>query len=222
MPRELLVAAYRRAGENPSAQSAAREALMVMPEDTAIVRAAGEPPAEDAAFWINQSLAEYRQAQFSKSIQSALRALQLDPARAAAYNNIGAAYGAMHEWDEAVHFEREALRRDSHLTIAQNNLDQFLHHQAPPATNWRANALIDESLVLYRSGDFRQSIVLAQAALEVDPSSAEAWNNVAAAHAALHEWDQAIAAAQKAIALKPDFQLAKNNLAWARGEKAAR
>ena len=57
-------------------------------------------------------------------------------------------------------------------------------------------------------------------ALVVDPSSAEAWNNIAAAHAGLHEWSLAIAAAQKAVALKPGFQLAKNNLAWARGEKA--
>ena len=36
---------------------------------------------------------------------------------------------------------------------------------------------------------------------------------------ALHRWDEAIAAAEKAIALKPDFQLAKNNLAWSISQK---
>jgi hypothetical protein len=36
----------------------------------------------------------------------------------------------------------------------------------------------------------------------------------------LHEWDPAIVAAKKALALKPDFQLAKNNLAWARRRRA--
>ena len=220
MPRELLVAAYRHAGEIEAAQRAAHESLAVAPGDSAIRNEQYAQPTQDAAFWINRSLAEYREAQFSESIESALRALQIDPRRAVAYNNIGAAYGAMREWDEAIHFEREALRRDPHLTIAQNNLDQFLHHKSPPPTNWSSDALIDESLALYRSGNFRQSIAVAQTALVVNPSSAEAWNNVAAAHAALHEWDQAIAAAQKAIAFKPDFQLAKNNLAWARGEKS--
>ena len=51
--------------------------------------------------------------------------------------------------------------------------------------------------------------------------SAAAWNNIAAASASLHRYDEAIAAAQRAIALKPDFQLAKNNLAWALAQKAA-
>ena len=220
MPHELLVAAYRHAGETVAAQRAAREALAVAPGDPAIENQTRTASERDAEFWIDRSLSEYRHAQFSALIQSALRALQIDPARAEAYNNIGAAYGAMHEWDEAVHFEHEALRRDPRLTIAQNNLERFLRRQAPPASSWSADALIGESLVLYRSGDFRQSIVVAQTALEVNPSSAEAWNNVAAAHAALHEWGPAIVAAKKALALKPDFQLAKNNLAWARSRRA--
>jgi len=57
--------------------------------------------------------------------------------------------------------------------------------------------------------------------LALDPTSATAWNNIAAAEESMHQWDEAIAAAQKAIALKPDFQLAKNNLAWSLQEKKA-
>jgi len=53
------------------------------------------------------------------------------------------------------------------------------------------------------------------------PDSAEAWNNIAADNEAMHRWDAAIAAAKKAIALSPDFQLAKNNLAWSISQKAA-
>ena len=70
---------------------------------------------------------------FSASIRSALLALQLDPTRATAYNNIGAAYAALHEWEEAVHFERAALRRDPRLQIAQNDLNLFLRRAGPPA-----------------------------------------------------------------------------------------
>jgi len=38
----------------------------------------------------------------------------------------------------------------------------------------------------------------------------------------MHRWDPAIDAAKKAVALKPDFQLAKNNLAWSIAQKAAK
>ena len=32
-------------------------------------------------------------------------------------------------------------------------------------------------------------------------------------------WDDGIRAAEEAVRLKPDFQLAKNNLAWAQSQK---
>jgi hypothetical protein len=35
----------------------------------------------------------------------------------------------------------------------------------------------------------------------------------------MSQWDEGIAAAQEAIRLKPDFPLAKNNLAWGEREK---
>jgi hypothetical protein len=37
----------------------------------------------------------------------------------------------------------------------------------------------------------------------------------------MHRWDDAISAARKAISLKPDFQLAKSNLAWSLSQKAS-
>ncbi|NUN16502.1 MAG: hypothetical protein HUU55_22985, partial [Myxococcales bacterium] len=46
-------------------------------------------------------------------------------------------------------------------------------------------------------------------------------NNIAAASAALKRWDDAIAAAQKALWHKPEFPLAKGNLEWAWREKHA-
>ena len=78
------------------------------------------------------------------------------------------------------------------------------------------------SLAQYRAGQFRKCIASAQQALALDPAYAEAYNNVAAAHNALAEWDDGIAAAEQAVRLKPDLELARNNLAWARGQKAQR
>ena len=83
-----------------------------------------------------------------------------------------------------------------------------------------ASDYINESLALYRAGRFIESLQAARQAVLLDPKSAVAWNNVAAADEGLHRWDDAIAAAQHALALQPDFQLARNNLAWAQQQKA--
>ena len=40
-----------------------------------------------------------------------------------------------------------------------------------------------------------------------------------AAYAALHMWDAAIQADLQALRLRPDFALARNNLAWAMEQK---
>jgi protein O-mannosyl-transferase len=53
-------------------------------------------------------------------------------------------------------------------------------------------------------------------AISLRPLYAEAWNNIAAASNAMSRWDDGIHAAEEAIRLKPDYQLARNNLAWAR------
>jgi tetratricopeptide (TPR) repeat protein len=49
---------------------------------------------------------------------------------------------------------------------------------------------------------------------------AAAYNNMAASYSSMKMWDPAIENARKAIALKPDFQLARNNLDWALKSKA--
>ena len=51
------------------------------------------------------------------------------------------------------------------------------------------------------------------------PDFPEAYNNIAAAYEDLHEWEAAIAAAREAVRLRPDFQLAKNNLAYSEEQK---
>jgi tetratricopeptide (TPR) repeat protein len=91
---------------------------------------------------------------------------------------------------------------------------------AAPRTDTAAT-LLDRSLHLYQSGDFQGSIVAARKVLQLKPDSAEAYNNIAAGHASLKEWDAAIEAALQALRLRPDFQLARGNLAWAEREKTA-
>lgn len=82
-----------------------------------------------------------------------------------------------------------------------------------------AEGLLNESLAMYQSGDFEGCIKKAQEAIALRPNFAQAYNNMAAAHASLKQWDAAIAAAKEALRIQPDFALAKNNLAWAESGK---
>jgi tetratricopeptide (TPR) repeat protein len=188
------------------------------------------PSVQDVAFWINLSLAQYNQAQYAQSIESARHALQLDPNSVEAYTNIGAADAGMQQWDEAVRNEREALRLQPGYQLALNNLNLYLQQRASthahaasqlPASA-TANDFINESMRLNLAGKYLESIAVARKALQLNPSSAEAWNNIAANNEALRRWDEAIAAARRAIVLRPDFQLAKNNLAWSISQKIAK
>ena len=74
---------------------------------------------------------------------------------------------------------------------------------------------INESLTFYNAGDYQKSIEAAQSALQLQPNSAIAYNNICAAYNQLKLWDQAIEACGKALAINPDYELAKNNLAVA-------
>jgi tetratricopeptide (TPR) repeat protein len=81
---------------------------------------------------------------------------------------------------------------------------------------------LGRSLQHCRREEFAECVSAAQAALRLDPKLAEAWNNAAIGYAGLQLWDDAAHSALQAVRLRPDFQLAKNNLAWVTEEKAKR
>ena len=156
--------------------------------------------------------------------------MRVDPRSAEAGNNLGAGYGAMHQWARAIAAEQQALKLAPALQIAQNNLRWFSAQgdgasvpsgsDVPPISSVVAEA-VNLSLALNREARYPESMAAAQRALALDPRSAEAWNNIAADQSAMHHWDEAVDAARKALAIKPDFQLARNNLAWAMSQKSA-
>ena len=214
---EQLLTLYAETGDNAALQTTAAETLEAIPEDSFAKSILAGQAGQGVSFWLNTSLDQYRRREYEQSIESARHALQLDANSAEAFNNIGASYGAMQRWDDAIQNEREALRLNPALQIAKNNLVLFQQQKGSatlPLQTQSVATLIDRSLALNQAGKYQESIDAAQAALRIDSSSAEAWNNIAAADEAMHRWQPAIDAARKAIALKPDFELAKNNLAW--------
>jgi len=81
-------------------------------------------------------------------------------------------------------------------------------------------SLLSQSLTLFQAGRYADCIASARKALELRPDYAAAWNNVMAAYNALSDWDNAIAAGEKAATLDPSSQLIRNNLAWAKAQKS--
>jgi tetratricopeptide (TPR) repeat protein len=82
--------------------------------------------------------------------------------------------------------------------------------------------LINLSMQRFRAGNFQGCIQAAEDALRLRPDYAPAYNNICAALNELGEWDKAVAAGERAVALDPGSALAKNNLAWARRREEAR
>jgi len=226
---DVLIEAYSRSGDLKDAQKEAAATLATMPGEEAAEQALAHPAVGGVAYWINLSLAQSKQGLNEASIASARKALEIDPNSVEAYNNIGAGYGAMGQWDEAIKNEQQALRIRPDYQLAKNNLNWYMQEKAggksvaaagpgaPGVPN--ANDLVNDSMRLAQAGRYEESLVAVRKALALKPDSAEAWNNMAADYESMHRWDEAIAAAQKAIALRPDFQLAKNNLAWSVSQK---
>lgn len=90
---------------------------------------------------------------------------------------------------------------------------------ASPAPDPAIGPILDEALREYQSGKYTGSIATARKALEMRPDSAEAYNLMAASYNSMQRWDEAIQAGLQAVNLKPDFQLARNNLLWSLAHK---
>lgn len=138
-------------------------------------------------------------------------AIALNPRRLMQREELVAAYRLSGDISAA---QQEAQQILAIAPDDQTATQALLYPAHPTAADW-----INRSLAQYQQGQYQQTIDSAQQALQLDPNSAEAWNNIAAGNAALHRWDEAITAAEKAIALKPNLQLARNNLAWSLSQK---
>jgi len=102
-------------------------------------KASGPPPAPlkpgTADYYLDQSLKYYQAGAFQQSIDSARRALAIDPAMAAAYNNIAASYASLKMWDRAIESAQKALQLKPDFQLARNNLNWALNGKAGKLVN---------------------------------------------------------------------------------------
>jgi tetratricopeptide (TPR) repeat protein len=117
---------------------------------------------------------------------------------------------------------RTAGRRSSALVavLLVYPLSLAAWRQTAPAGQAPAQSALTASYEHYQAGRYEEAIASAKTALAADPNSADAYNNMAVAYLGLRKYPEAVRAAEEAIRLKPDYQLAKNNLAWIQREQA--
>jgi tetratricopeptide (TPR) repeat protein len=131
------------------------------------------------------SLSYYQVKEYQKSIDVALEAIKLKADYAEAYNNIGSAYNELKQYDKAVPFLKKALTLKPDFQLAKNNL--ILSENSINATN---NV---------------QQLALQQ-------PSAENYLSLSLTYYNQKKYMDCIEACRKALALKPDYDLAYNNI----------
>jgi tetratricopeptide (TPR) repeat protein len=78
--------------------------------------------------YVNLSLESYNRKDYQKCIEECRKALNLKPDNAAAYNNIGAAYNQLGQWDKAIEACSKALQIDPGNQLARGNLNFAKSH----------------------------------------------------------------------------------------------
>ncbi|MBI2271392.1 MAG: hypothetical protein HYU69_13695 [Bacteroidetes bacterium] len=195
------------------------ESLRAETNATAEQKVKTDPTPEN---YLELSLIYYKEKKYKKCIEASRQALKLKPIFAEAYNNICSAFNLIGEYDSAIVSGKEALRIKPDFELAKNNLNDAIQRkskedevllqvkQHPTAENY-----INLSLVYYNNGNFLKCIEAANESNRKKPN-AIAYNNICAAYNVLKEWDKAIEAGEKGLAIEPGNQLLKNNLAMSK------
>lgn len=163
---------------------------------------------------------------YTEAIPKLLAAINLSPANTFARTQLMEAYQNTEQWD------RLKNMAESTLQIEPNNADAKGYLQAAIARKSSLDAQADSvkksptadkyltlSLGYYNAGRFQNCIDACNRALLLKPNFVAAYNNICASYNKLQQWGHAIAAAKKGLALEPNNQLLKNNLAEAERHK---
>ncbi|HQQ78281.1 MAG TPA: tetratricopeptide repeat protein [Thermoanaerobaculia bacterium] len=147
-----------------------------------------------------------------QAVQHLETALRLSPGAELARSLLMDLRAAIGEADGAAALAREALEADPANARARDYLTSGFPSDlgaSPAACRQTGSALI-------RRGDFIAAALAYRAALRLDPADADTLNDLGWTMGKLGYFDRAVPLLERALALRGDFELARNNLAWAR------
>jgi len=170
----------------------------------------------------NLGVTEYESKRYEAAMRLFLRAIELLPTYAAAYNDAGLAMEKLGKTDLAMAYYRRALELDPKHAEAHVNLGKLLRSSDPAkaidhfrlALQFKphySEAHNNLGAMLVRS-DPQVAEKHYQLALEYDSLNPDAHNNYANLLARRGEREAAIKHYRRALELRPDFELAQKNL----------
>jgi protein O-mannosyl-transferase len=165
---------------------------------------------------INLAIAEDATKQSAAAEQHFKAALQLAPASPDSYTYYARYLLSHSRANEARAFLQSALELSPTDLTARDFLAQANAQAVNQPTIQTPEYYLDLSLQFYGEERFVESIVASRRALDLRPGYAEAWNNIGAAYNKLGRYEEAATACEQALRYKPDFELARNNLQYAR------
>jgi superkiller protein 3 len=155
-----------------------------------------------------------------------VRAAQVSPNNALAFNNVCAEYNALSTWKLAQDACHRALMLQPDFPLAKNNLAladrskaaqdlnlESIKHEIAAGRAVDANKL-NLGLGLYSEGEYEQAVAVWHGIQKGNALYATALNNTASAYILLKKFDEARAAIGEALKLDPKNERFKNNLAW--------
>jgi tetratricopeptide (TPR) repeat protein len=149
----------------------------------------------------NLGTALQEEKRFDEAITHYQRAIALEPTYGPAFNNLGTALMGKGDIASAVAAFRESYR---------------LQPSSGSARELLADATYDAGVLLLERNDYRAAENALRESLMLEPDSPEALNNLGIALASQGRIDEAVLQWQRALAIKPDLQNARENLERAR------
>jgi protein O-mannosyl-transferase len=165
---------------------------------------------------INLAIAEGATNQSAAADQHFKDALRLAPASPASYTYYARYLLSHSRAREARAFLHGALELSPTDLTARDLLARANGQAVNQPTTQTPEFYLGLSVQRYREERYAESIAASRVALALRPNYAEAWNNIGAAYNKLGRYDKAGDACEEALRLKPDFQLARSNLQYAR------
>lgn len=179
---------------------------------------------------LNLSNAYINSGMAGKAIEPLTKAIELNPESAVAYSNLGFAYTIIQQYKKGIEFGQKAVQLDTTFQLAKNNLNWALTEQnkllqaiaeveKTPEDKRNASFYVQYGLLYLKLQEYDKSIEIWNKVLVTEPENSAALINIGVAYMSKSQYADAVKYFQKAVDANANDQLAKNNLAWALGEK---
>ena len=177
--------------------------------------------------YIELSLLYINNQQYLQGIEACKSALLINPASVVTLNNLGFSFLMLKKYKEAETYLNAALKVKPEYELAKNNLDMLLvlkgkeiallaelKEQCKAAPTYSNFFGLGQKY--YGLGMLREALNAYKEAEKLEPDKAEVHNNLCAIYNDLQKWENAIVQCERALAIKPDYELAKSNLVVAK------